>query len=82
MRGLTEQEVDEGLEHEWVGVGEAVERMQVGSCEAGTGMETEVGRFVGERDAWFVERFLEVVKGGKEGGGVMMSYWWFALCMC
>lgn len=59
---LTQEELGNGLRHEWIGVGKVVERMK--NVEP----TFELGRCIGERDGWIVGIFLGGGKGEMEGG--------------
>jgi len=55
---LTELERAEGLRHEWLGVGEAIEVMEESRPTS------ELGRFIRERDLFFVREFAKMVELG------------------
>ncbi|KAF2669862.1 hypothetical protein BT63DRAFT_423842 [Microthyrium microscopicum] len=51
---LTEDEVEDGLKHEWVSVESALEKMK------GAEPTSLLGRFIKERDIFFVQEFLKL----------------------
>jgi 8-oxo-dGTP diphosphatase len=51
---LTELEASEGLKHEWTPVGEALQKMRT------IQPTTELGKFIQERDLFFIEEFLKL----------------------
>jgi 8-oxo-dGTP diphosphatase len=50
---LTEEEVEDGLKHKWVAFEKAAEEMK------GAKPTSELGKFIKERDVFFVETYLE-----------------------
>lgn len=50
---LTEEEVEDGLKHEWMSIGTALGKMK--SAEP----TSELGRYIQERDIFFVETFVK-----------------------
>lgn len=50
---LTADEVEDGLEHEWVSVEVAIEKIK--ACQP----KSELGRFIKERNLFFVETFFK-----------------------
>jgi 8-oxo-dGTP diphosphatase len=50
---LTEEEIVDGLQHEWVPVSSALEKMKASQPTS------ELGRYIKERDIFFVETFLQ-----------------------
>lgn len=53
MTELTADEVEDGLEHEWVSVEVAIEKIK--ACQP----KSELGRFIKERNLFFVETFFK-----------------------
>ncbi|KAH6714657.1 NUDIX domain-containing protein [Leptodontidium sp. MPI-SDFR-AT-0119] len=53
-RELTEEETEDGFSHEWIGLQEARRMLEI--CRP----ESEFGKFVREREAWFLGIFEEM----------------------
>lgn len=53
ITALTEEEIEDGLKHKWVGFKEGVEEMK------GAKPTSEFGKSVKERDLFFVETYYE-----------------------